>query len=149
MTTAKKADETDEFERFEDALVDSILAASETDLRDELRAAGEDPDAVIRSVNALLASAQRACAGQRLRDAQENVRAFRAGARTPTPEERTAAQARLDAARAGDRTLSSKTLLAARNDQGATERDINSLLDDLAELKRLEQQAGENDTDAC
>jgi hypothetical protein len=149
MTTAKKADETDEFERFEDALVDSILAASGTDLRDELRAAGEDPDAVIRSVDALLASAQRACAGQRLRDAQENVRAFRAGARTPTPEERTAAQTRLDAARAGDRTLSSKTLLAARNDQGATERDINSLLDDLAELKRLEQQAGENDTDAC
>jgi hypothetical protein len=149
MTTAKKADETDEFERFEDALVDSILAASGTDLRDELRAAGEDPDAVIRSVDALLASAQRACAGQRLRDAQENVRAFRAGARTPTPEERTAAQARLHAARAGDRTLSSKTLLAARNDQGATERDINSLLDDLAELKRLEQQAGENDTDAC
>jgi hypothetical protein len=148
MTTAKKADETDEFERFEDALVDSILAASGTDLRDELRAAGEDPDAVIRSVDALLASAQRACAGQRLRDAQENVRAFRAGARTPTPEERTAAQTRLDAARAGDRTLSSKTLLAARNGQGATERDINSLLDDLTELKRLEQEAGENDTDA-
>jgi hypothetical protein len=148
MTTAKKAGETDEFERFEDALVDSILATSGTDLRDELRAAGEDPDAVIRSVDALLASAKHAWAAQRLRDAQENVRSFRAGSRRLTPAERAVAQARLDAARAGDRTLSSKTLLAARNGQCATERDIESLLDDLAELERLEQEGGENNTDA-
>lgn len=148
MTTAKKADETDEFERFEDALVNSILATSGTNLREELRAGGEDPDDVARSVDALLASAKRGCAAQRLRDAQENVRSFRAGGRGLTPAERAVAQARLDAARAGDRTLSSKTLLAARNGQGTTERDLESLVDDLAELERLEQEAGENNTDA-
>jgi hypothetical protein len=148
MSTLKKPNGTDEFDRFEDALVESILGASETELREEIRAAGEDPDAVIRSVDALLASAKGACATKRLRDAQENARAFRGGLRQPSPAERAAAQARLDAARAGDRDLSSKTLVAARNGQGATERDLDSLLDDIAELERLEQEAGENNTDA-
>lgn len=148
MSTPKKPDRADEFDRFEDALADSILDASEPELRDEICAAGENPDSIIHSFDAMLVAAKATCATQRLRSAQAQVRAFHATLIPISDADRVAARARFDAIRANDQQLSSKLLLAARKRQGATERDVDSLADDYAELERLEQNAGDKDSDA-
>lgn len=140
MTTPKRTDPTAaELGRLEDALVDSIMDASEADLRAELAEAGEDADAVLRRMDALIVAVKADCQLTRLRLAQEQVAEFHRARLVPNTQDKAAMRARFDAARSQDSALSSKLLIAARNGQGATERDLGSLADDHAELERLEQ----------
>jgi len=143
MSTPKRTDSAAELGRLEDALVDSILQSSETELREEITAAGEDADAILRRVDALIVSVKTECKLARLRAAQEEVQALHGIVHSVTTTERTAARARFDKARSQDSSLSKKLLLAARNGQGATGTDLDSLADDYAELERLEQGAGD------
>jgi hypothetical protein len=144
MSTPKRTDAAAELGRLEDALVDSILDASETEMREEIVAVGEDPDVIVRRIDALLVAAKAECAVARLRRAQDELRAFRTTVRSVTSQERDSARVRFEAARSCDRDLSAKLLLAARNGRGATERDMDSLIEDIAELERLKTESGEN-----
>ena len=139
MSAPKRTDATAELGRLEDALVDSILNAEESNLREEVVAAGEDPDDIVRRIDTLFASAERSCARERLHVAQEELRSFRAAGKLLTAGERALARARFEDARSRDDGLSRKLLLAARKGQQATERDVESLVDDLAELNLLEE----------
>lgn len=143
MTMPKKGDPAAELVRLEDALIDSILDASETDLREEIIAGGTDPNSVIRRVEVLLSSVHSAWKLARVRIAKSK-RQGRALTSGTTPAERSQARARLDAVRRRDSELSSKLLLAARNGQGASERDLDSLASDLSELEQLEKSSGDS-----
>ena len=137
-TTPKRTDSAAELGRLEDALVDSILAASDEELRAEIAEAGEDAEAILRRMDSLVAAVKVDCQLARLRGAQEQVLEFQRPRVVTTAQEHAVARARFDAARS-DATLS-KTLIAARNGRGASERDLNSLAEDYAELERLEQE---------
>ena len=139
MTTPKRTDSAAELGRLEDALVDSILEASEADLRAELAEAGEDADAILRRMDALVVAVKAECQLIRLRLAQEQVAAFHRAKPAANAQQQATARARFEEARSRDATLSKKLLIAARNGQGASEGDLNSLADDYAELERLEQ----------
>jgi len=139
MTTPKRTDSAAELGRLEDALVDSILAASEEELRAEIAEVGEDAEAILRRMDSLVAAVKVDCQLTRLRRAQEQVLEFQRTRVVTTTQEQAIARARFDAARSQDATLS-KTLIAARNGRGASECDLNSLAEDYAELERLEQE---------
>jgi hypothetical protein len=142
MTTPKRMDSAAELGRLEDALVDSILAASEEELRAEIAQAGEDPDAILRRMDILVAAVKADCQLTRLRLAQEQVLEFQRTQVVATTKGQAIARARFDAARSRDAMLSQTFLLAARNGRGASERDLDSLAEDYAELERLEQEGG-------
>ena len=139
MTTPKRTDSAAELGRLEDALVDSILEASEADLRAEIVEAGEEADAILRRMDALIVAVKDECQLTRLRLAQEQVAEFQRARFVVTTQEQAITRARFEDARSRDSALSKKLLIAARDSQGASERDLNSLADDYAELERLEQ----------
>jgi hypothetical protein len=140
MTTPKRTDSAAELGRLEDALVDSILAASEDELRAEIAEAGEDADAILRRMDCLVAAVKADCQLTRLRLAQEQALEFQRTRVVATTQEQAVARARFDAARSRDAILSKTFLVAARNGRGASERDLNSLAEDYAELEGLEQE---------
>lgn len=126
-----------DLEQFEDALVESIMCMSETELRDGLREAGKDPDVVIRDFDALFARMRSTSAVERLRDAQAQLRAYQ--------EASAPISAQLSAQPAND---SPPLLLAARKGKTASTRDRQSLVRDHAELMLLERPKGASDDDA-
>ena len=139
MTTPKRTDSAAELGRLEDALVDSILEASEAELRAELADAGEDADAILRRMDVLISAVKAECQLKRLRLAHEQVAEYHLLRFVANTQEQVIARARFEDARSRDSALSNKLLIAARNGQGASEHDLNSLADDHAELERLER----------
>lgn len=137
MSKQKKPTASEEIESIEDALVDSILNASGQELRDEIAAAGIDPDACVAEVGAAIASAKAAFAKQRLDDARAELSAWRTHGRTADSAALAGASARLQRLRSGDRELDSKMLLAARKGAGMSDSDLEGLLEDMAELERM------------
>jgi flagellar motility protein MotE (MotC chaperone) len=139
MSASKKPNSAMEFALFDDALIDSILLASDTEFQEEMLESGIDISAAAAHFDALLAAAKAACALQKLKDAQRAVQAFQA-TRLPIDENsRVAARTKLDAARTGKVVLPSGIMLAARKGGDASSRDLDSMSEDYAELEALEQ----------
>lgn len=131
-----------ELERIEDALVDSLLDASGEDLRREIvDLGGSTDDAVIARVDETIRSARAASARRRLEQAKSELAAWRTGQR-PTRAEREAAQARLGRLRSGQVDADAPMMMAARKGEGLSESDEQGLIEDLAELERLERENG-------
>jgi hypothetical protein len=142
MTAPKNTDAQNELLRIEEALVWSILDASESELREDMAAAGQYPDKCIAEFDALVDRAKAACAKQRLERAKADVAAWRLGNGGVTGFDREAALAKFEKIRARDPELASKMMMAARRGEGISDRDIEGFLEDLAKLDRLE---GEED----
>lgn len=143
MSTPRKPTAREELERIEDALVETLLSASEGDLREELTAAGSDPDACIAEIEATIASAREESSQRRLEGARAALAAWRAKSGRIDEAEREGARARLERLRATDRELDAKMMMAARKGEGLSERDLEGLLEDMAELERLEREDGD------
>jgi hypothetical protein len=143
MTARKKTDAQNELFRIEEALVQSILDASESELREEIAAAGQDPDKCIAEFDALVDRAKAACAKQRLERAKTEVAAWRSGKGKVVDFDREAVRARFENIRARDPELASKMMMAARKGEGISDRDMEGWLEDLAKLDRLEREEGE------
>ena len=77
MITRRKPTACEELERLESALTESLLTAKEQDLREELAAAGSDPDALVGEIDAAIARARTECARQRLESARAELAAWR------------------------------------------------------------------------
>ena len=90
-------------------------------------------------MDALIGAVKAECQLTRLRLAQEQVAEFHRVRIVANTREQATARVRFEEARSRDSGLSNKLLIAARNGQGASERDLGSLADDYAELERLEQ----------
>ena len=142
MSTPKKPTAREELERLEDALLESLLNAPGQELRDEIAAAGIDPDACIAEVDATITEARAACARKRLEEARAEFAAWRKRNARPDVTALDVARAKLDRIRSGDRQLNEKMMLAARKGEGLSESDIEALLEDLAALEKLEREDG-------
>ncbi len=123
---------------FEDAMLENLLETSEEDLRAEVIAEGGSPDALVAVMRARLAAATEECKGLRLAEAKAGLEAFRNGAETKVVTFDLARQReRLNAMRQGD-PAASGMMMAARKGLGLSEHDENGLLEDLADLDRLD-----------
>jgi hypothetical protein len=132
-----------ELERIEDALVDSLLEASGEELRKEIADIGGNVEAVITRVEATIRSAQAVSARQRLQRARSELAEWRAGERT-TAAEREAARARLERLRSGRIGQDVPMTMAARKGEGLSESDEQGLIEDMAELERLERDSSKD-----
>ena len=139
MTTPKRPTARVELERIEDALVDSLLNASGDELREEMAAAGIDPDSCIAEVDATIAAAKAECARSRLQDVRAELAEWRKRDAKADVTALDAARAKLDQMRSGDRKLDEKMMLAARKGEGLSDSDMEGLLEDLAALAELER----------
>lgn len=139
--SVKKPTASEELERIEDALVESVLQAAGGTVREEIITAGGDPDAVIARIDAAIASARGEAARARLEGARGELSAWRAKGGRISPLEREAARARLQRLRAG--AGDAGMMMAARKGEGLSESDAEGLVEDLAELERLERGDGD------
>lgn len=138
MSNSKKPTPREELERIEDALVDSILNASGDELREELAAAGIDPDSCIAEVDVTIAAAKAESARNRLTEARTELAAWRRRDPKVNAAALDAARAKFDRLRSGDQDLKQRMMLAARKGDGLSDSDMEALLKDLAALDELE-----------
>lgn len=138
MSNSKKPTPREELERIEDALVDSILNASGDELREELAAAGLDPDSCIAEVDVTIAAAKAESARNRLTEARTELAAWRRRDPKVNAAALDAARAKFDRLRSGDQDLKQRMMLAARKGDGLSDSDMEALLKDLAALDELE-----------
>jgi hypothetical protein len=142
MTTTKKNSAGDQLNRIEDALIEAILNSSESELREDMKARGEDPDKCLAEIESLIAGAKAAAAKRRFDKAKSELQDWRAGKGKVVEFDRETARARFEKIRARDPELASKMLMAARNGQGLSDSDMEGILEDLARLERLESEDG-------
>lgn len=138
MSKSKKPTPREELERIEDALVESILNASGDELREELIAAGLDPDSCIAEVDATIAAAKVDSVRTRLSAARAELAAWRKRETKASVTALDAARAKFERLRSGDRELSQRMMLAARKGEGLSDSDMEALLEDLSALEELE-----------
>lgn len=127
----------DELRKLDDAIDESILAASSEELREELAAMGIDPDAVVSEMDVVTAHAKSLAAKKRLEQAKQAVMAFKTRPNKSSPEDRDGSRRKLDAMRAGEAT-DTFDMMAARKGKGLSDGDEQGMLDDLAQLAALE-----------
>jgi hypothetical protein len=107
----------DELRKLDDAIDESILAASSEELREELAAMGMDPDAAVSEMDAVTAHAKSVAAKKSLEQAKQAVVTFKARPTKSNPEDRDASRRKLDAMRAGEAT-DAFDMMAARKGKG-------------------------------
>jgi hypothetical protein len=134
----------DELEKLDDAIDESILAASSDELREELAALGLDPDAVVAEMGAVTERARIAGAKRSLEQAKRAVMTFKARPADVSSEDRDAVRRKLGEMRAGDGAMASDMMMAARKGKGLSDGDEQGILDDLARLARLEAEDPED-----
>jgi hypothetical protein len=127
----------EELRKLDDAIDDSILAASSEELREELAAQGMDPDAVVPEMDAVTARAKTTAAKKSLERAKQAVLVFRARPTKSSSGDRDAVQREFDAMRSGEGTGAIDTM-AARKGKGLSDSDEQGMLDDIAQLAALE-----------
>ena len=135
----------DELEKLDDAIDESILAASSVELREELAALGLDPDAVVVEMDAVTERARIAGAKRSLERAKRAVLTFKTRPADVSSEDRDAVRRKLREMRAGDGAKASDMMMAARKGKGLSDSDEQGILDDLARLARLEDEDPEDE----
>ena len=143
MTAIKKSPADEQLDRIEDALIETILNSSEAELREDMKARGEDPDKCLAEIDSLIARAKTDAAKRRLERAKSELQNWRAGKGNVVGFDREAARAKFEKIRARDPELA-KMLMAARNGQGLSDNDMEGMLEDLAKLERLDGEDNED-----
>lgn len=138
MSSTDEKRAADELRQIEDALIESILNCSESELREEMIARGEDPEKCVAEMDTLIAGAKTASAKRRFEQAKSELQNWRARDGKVVGFDREAARARLEKLRAKDPELSAKMMLAARKGKAISDDDMEGLLEDLARLERME-----------
>lgn len=140
MTGPGKPTASEERQRIEDALVDSILNAAGEDVREEIAASGGNPEALISRVDAAIEAARGKAARARLERARAELSAWQAKSGPVTASERDTARTRFERLRSGGPDPEAKMMMAARKGEGLSDSDAEGLIDDMAELERLERE---------
>jgi hypothetical protein len=121
------------------ALDDSILDASEADLREDFKEAGDDFDKAVARAGSAVERAKVRAARLRFERAQAEVKAFREQGNVRTLD-LAKARRRLEGMRSGQ---AEDAMMAARKGGKLSERDEQGMLDDLAQLHALENEEKE------
>ncbi len=143
MTATKKNSADEQLDRIEDALIEAILNSSEAELREDMKARGEDPGKCLAEIDALIAGAKEKSAKRRFDKAKSEMQDWRTGKGNVAGFDREAARAKFEKIQARDPELATKMLIAARNGQGLSDSDMEGMLEDLARLERLDGEDGE------
>lgn len=138
MTASRKPTARQELERIERALLRSILDADEHELREELDAFGDAADAYVVEIREAIARAKEICSTRRLDAARADRAAWQASNDKVSPPEVERARKRWELLRGGNGRVGQEMTLAARKGDGLSDRDVEGLLKDLADLSRLE-----------
>jgi hypothetical protein len=121
------------------AIDESILDASEADLREDFKEAGDDFDQAVARARKAVEQAKARAAKLRFERAQAEVKAFRERGNVRTLD-LDKAQRRLEGMRSGQ---AADAMMAARKGGKLSDRDEQGLLDDLAQLQALENEEKE------
>ncbi len=140
MTGPGKPKASEERQRIEDALVESILDAADENVREEITASGGNPEVLIARVDAAIEAARGKAARARLERARAELSAWQAKSGAATASERDAARTRFERMRSGRSDPETKMMMAARKGEGLSDNDAEGLIDDMAELDRLERE---------
>ena len=142
MTNSKSPKPESEVDNIEDALIESILTASSVDLREEIALQGENADDIVKSVDNNIAKARAEAARERLAHAKSSISAFNAEKVRAAPLSLDDARRRLREWPTGGNQHSPK-MLAARKGATLSPQDELGMLDDMADLERLEREDSE------
>ena len=127
----------------EDAILDDIIGMSVEEATEELREVGSSPEAALSRVKAAIDAATSDCARRRMDEAKAGVAAFRSQVPgTVSLDERRAQARRLTEMMSRGPSVAGMTM-AARKSEGLSDRDEEGLLEDLADLERLEREDDE------
>jgi hypothetical protein len=121
--------------RLADALMQDIIASSDADILANVDASD------IERARTILDGARAQVSKQLLDTAKAELDAWRSKRlRAPPVSERTDARERFEKIRRSDAGFHQKMLLAARNGRAPTDNDKDGLVEDLADLQRLEDE---------
>jgi hypothetical protein len=137
----KRQHHKDQLSKIGEAIDESILEASEKDLREDFAEQGDDFDKAVARIGSTIERAKASAAKMRFERAKREAKAFREGSNVRTLDLEKARR-RLDGMRTGDLK---DTMLAARKGGKLSERDEEGVVDDLAQLEALENEAREED----
>jgi hypothetical protein len=127
--------------KIDEAIDESIIEASEREIREDFAEQGHDFDKAVVRVGSTIEKAKASAAKMRFELAKREMKEFRDRSNVSTLD-LTKARRRLDGMVAGD---ASDTMMAARKGGKLSERDEDGILDDLAQLEALENEASEED----
>jgi hypothetical protein len=116
------------------AIDNSILEASEADLREDFKEAGDDFDKAVARAGRALEQAKTRAARMRFKRAQDESKAYREQEDVKSFD-LAKARRRLDGIRSGE---VENAMMAARKGGKLSQRDEENLLKDLAQLEALE-----------
>jgi hypothetical protein len=133
----KRPTDMERLSKFSEALDESIIEASEKDLREEFAEAGDDFDKAVTRVGSTIERAKAAAGRVRLERAKREMKSFHEQ-QDVRPVDLAKARRRLADMRAGD---PNDTMMAARKGGRLSERDEEGVLKDLAQLDVLEEEA--------
>jgi hypothetical protein len=137
MTNNKRLDVHDA-DGLEDAFIESILTAAPEDLRQELLAAGEDPDAYVRTADVVLAEVLAQSSRRKLDDAKKAAATFRASrAENVVPMNREKAETDFRSIVEG--RTPAQMMLAARKGTNLSANDAEAIKEALAALDSIEE----------
>lgn len=120
--------------KLDQAIDDSILEASESDLREDFKEAGDDFDKAVARAGRALEQAKARAARMRFKQAQDEAKAYREQGSVKSFD-LAKARRRLDGMRSGE---VENAMMAARKGGKLSQRDEENLLKDLAQLEALE-----------
>ena len=121
-----------------DALMQHILAASNEDILAEVDAAH------IERARVILLEVKARASKQLLNTAKTQADTWRSlRLREGEPQNRSEAKERFEKIRCADPTFDQKMMIAARNGKAPTDNDKEGLVEDLADLQRLEDEDGQ------
>lgn len=121
------------------SLVDDVMSTTDEEILNESRVDDGDPEALAAEVRKELSAAMAAAGKRRLAEARKQLNGVRALRNHPsiTGLSLTEKESILRKFSANDNPLQQKLTMAARNGDGLTEQEIDSILVDLMELGAL------------
>lgn len=136
---SKVPSDNERLSKISKAIDDSILDASEKDLREEFAEEGDDFDKAVARVDTAIERAKARAARMKFERAKNEAKAYREGSNVTTLNLDKARQ-RLAGMRSGGLA---DTMMAARKGGKLSDRDEAGIVDDLAQLQALEDEAEE------
>jgi hypothetical protein len=142
--TFKKFSARNQLWSIEDALVEAILASSESELREDIEARSDDPAKRLANINLVITRAKAVSAKMRFERIKLELANWRASEPAVVTFNHQIMRARLEKIIKRDPEFAAKVSMAARKGAGLPDTDMEGLLEDLAKLERLEgEESGE------
>ena len=138
--TGDKKKERDALNRLADALVEDILNASDEEVLAEAEEDGIDPGRLAGHLRDVFERAVADAGKQKLAAARQGAGNARRSRAPVVRIDHADARRRFEAMIAEDPKLTEKLTLAARKGEGQSDRDIDSAIEDLAELGAFDEE---------